>query len=69
MNKYMIVTPAYGRKYKTLADAKTDWYEGLDFRVGLDGPYCSQRDENEIRAEGFIGVQLYTTGVLETFNG
>lgn len=37
------VTGAYGRKYKTLEDARNDWKAGKDFKI-WDGPYCSATD-------------------------
>lgn len=68
-DKYLSVTPAYGRKYNNLADARTDWYEGLDFRIELNGPYLSQRDEDLIKADGYRGVYLSGVGILEAYNG
>lgn len=68
-DNYLVVEPAYGRGYDNLADARTDWYEGLDFRVFADGPYLSQRDEDLIRADGYRGVYLVGVGILEGYNG
>ena len=31
MSKYITVTPAYGRDYKSAKAAKTDWNAGKDF--------------------------------------
>lgn len=41
------VSPAYGRDYKSAAQAKTDFLEGKDFKletIGLGGTYCSVCD-------------------------
>lgn len=48
----MIVTPAYGRDYKSAKSAKADWKEGKDFIVQdffspWDGKPCSIRDTKE----------------------
>jgi hypothetical protein len=43
------LVPAYGRDYKTAAEALSDWARGLDFKI-MDisspyyGAYCSCRD-------------------------
>lgn len=38
------VTPAYGRDYKSKAQALADWFAGKDFVLGLTGQYISKRD-------------------------
>ena len=37
------VIGAYGRNYKSVNQALTDWNNGKDFQV-YNGPYCSKRD-------------------------
>lgn len=39
----VLLTPAYGRVYKTLDEIKEDFYGGKDFKIHK-GPYCSERD-------------------------
>lgn len=39
----IILLPAYGRKYHSLADAMLDWLNGKDFKIE-NGPYCSVRN-------------------------
>jgi len=44
---YHIVSPAYGRDYKTSDAALADWFGGKDFvyeSLGGGGRYCSKRD-------------------------
>ena len=43
---YTVISPAYGRDYKSKAAAIDDFNKGLDFRYhGFDGgAYCSIRD-------------------------
>lgn len=38
------VVPAYGRDYKSKAQALADWFAGKDFILGLTGQYISKRD-------------------------
>ena len=50
MTDYYEVAPAYGRSYSTIEQARTDWRNGLDFRVTSSpqlrdiGRYTSKRD-------------------------
>lgn len=39
----IILTPAYGRVYKTQEEMLMDWFAGKDFKI-LNGPYTSARD-------------------------
>lgn len=39
-----ILYPAYGRRYATREQALADFEIGRDFRLGIDGPYCSYRE-------------------------
>lgn len=47
MNWY-VVTPAYGRDYKSSKLALDDWNKGLDFVLQPTGQYCSNRDFRKI---------------------
>jgi hypothetical protein len=40
----MTVIPAYGRDYKSKADALKDWNDGKDFKDAVTGQYLSKRD-------------------------
>jgi hypothetical protein len=46
MEDYMfpVVTPAYGRDYKSARAAIQDWKGEKDFRLQPEGCYCSIRD-------------------------
>jgi hypothetical protein len=47
MSLYGTLTPAYGRDYKTGADAVAAWNDGKDFKINnpeMRGVYCSVRD-------------------------
>jgi hypothetical protein len=39
-----VVTPAYGRDYKSIESASKDWLDGKDFQLQPQGVYCSIRD-------------------------
>lgn len=39
-----VLTPAYGRNYKTAAEAQKDFTDGKDWKFALTGQYCSIRD-------------------------
>uniref|UniRef100_A0A6M3KYX3 Uncharacterized protein n=2 Tax=viral metagenome TaxID=1070528 RepID=A0A6M3KYX3_9ZZZZ len=43
-----VVSPAYGRDYKSDEEAEKDWRKGKDFVhrtiIGHSGTYCSTRD-------------------------
>jgi hypothetical protein len=51
MNYPLVLLPAFGRKYETVEDAETDYYQGKDFIINATGQYCSCRD--------FIGREVY----------
>lgn len=51
----LVITGAYGRKYKTLEDAKADWDSGKDFKI-MHGPYCSIRDTELFKSMGHAVV-------------
>jgi hypothetical protein len=47
MIKYHVVSPAYGRDYKSEVGARNDWLAGKDFvyeNIEGNGRYCSKRD-------------------------
>ena len=47
----ILIVGAYGRKYKSLDEAKADWEAGKDFRI-VRGPYCSIRDTELFKSMG-----------------
>jgi hypothetical protein len=44
MSKYVTVTPAYGRDYKSQREIKKDWNDGKDFILQPDGCYISKKE-------------------------
>jgi hypothetical protein len=55
----LMVVGAYGRNYKTFAEALVDWHAGKDFRI-VNGPYCSIAEVGIMKDRGvrhltFIG--------------
>jgi hypothetical protein len=40
---YLVLIPAYGRRYKDKDSMLADWQNGKDFKI-VGGPYCSIRD-------------------------
>ena len=54
------VLAAYGRNYKSVNEALTDWNNGLDFKIRC-GPYCSKRDFTILDSVYFIinGGELF----------
>jgi hypothetical protein len=61
---YLTLIPAYGRIHSSRAQAQTDWNTGADFRIcGLaarNGTYCSVRDAQALREQGFTHVELHS---------
>ena len=51
----ILIVGAYGRKYKSLDEAKADWEAGKDFRI-VRGPYCSIRDTELFKSMGHAVV-------------
>ena len=45
----LTLQPAYGRVYQSSQRAVQDWTAGRDFKVAGGGPYCSVRDEQNLR--------------------
>lgn len=57
----LMLGPAYGRGYKTAAEARAHWTEGKDFRIlaGEDyGRYCSSRDTKTLIDDGYVHVSI-----------
>lgn len=54
----LYLMPAYGRRYFTASAALKAWDEGRDFLVIHSGPYCSKRDLDKIRFDGFHRIIL-----------
>ena len=47
MKAYLMVHPAYGRRYKTILEMVQDFLKGKDFSCSTQGgPYTSVRDFN-----------------------
>lgn len=58
----LILYPAYGRKYRTIAEIVTAWHAGRDFKVhgpGKAGLYASIKDCNAMRAQGVDAVVIF----------
>ena len=58
---HITLTPAYGRNYKTAADASAAWAEGKDFAIatpGIPGRYCGINDKKHLLADGFTAVRI-----------
>ena len=51
----ILIVGAYGRKYKSLDEAKADWEAGKDFRI-VRGPYRSIRDTELFKSMGYAVV-------------
>jgi hypothetical protein len=67
-NRFLCVYPAYGRDYKTDADAVSAWNDGKDFaQMDLPGTYLSKRDAVELEQLGFLGVRIYYNRDNPTF--
>ena len=65
MSDALSVTPAYGRTYKTTADAEKAFHDGKDFQIWKDGPYMSIRDAKRIKADGYTEIHVYTDRSLQ----
>lgn len=59
--EWLMVRPAYGRRYLTNEAMRADWDSGKDFQISLGGPYISCRDVTkntmDIRSE-YVGIQI-----------
>jgi hypothetical protein len=42
------VTPAFGRDYRSKAQALADWFAGKDFILAMTGQYISKRDAHDL---------------------
>lgn len=56
---YATLVPAYGRRVTSGKAAKADWLDGKDFRFH-SGQYCSVRDAEILKRNGFTHVELAT---------
>lgn len=52
------LTPAFGRDYTSAGAAAAHWAAGKDFRIGIDGPYCSIRDASALHAQGVRTIRI-----------
>ncbi len=50
----LTLRPAYGRKYKTMQEALTDWNNGKDFFITETNCYCSIRDSLMFRRQMYL---------------
>ena len=51
--------PAYGRTYSDTNAMEQAWLNGSDFKVRGGGPYCSIRDVDQLKSDGYQLVRLY----------
>ena len=56
--KMLELIPAYGRRYQDTCYMEQDWQNGKDFKVS-GGPYCSIRDIEAIKNDGYDLIRLY----------
>jgi hypothetical protein len=54
----LLLEGAYGRTYAQPEQALADWNAGKDFRI-VHGPYCSVRDLEAIKAEGYTSLHFF----------
>ena len=54
----MFLRPAYGRSYQSQQAAVKDWNNGADFKI-INGPYCSSRDVNLMKSQGYRYVVIF----------
>ena len=55
---HVTVTPAYGRDYKTQKAVVRDWEFGLDFQLQPAGCYCSIRDVDALKDDGYTHIHI-----------
>lgn len=67
MNNLLHIIPAYGRVYSTTNAAVQDWIAGKDFKIRDGGPYCSIRDSDALKREGYSMVRIYPSMLSEYF--
>lgn len=53
----LLLLPAYGRSYTTIAQMRGDWEAGRDFKIHR-GPYTSIRDIAEMQRQGIAAIVL-----------
>lgn len=56
--KVLVITPRYGRDYKSKAKAFEAWEMGKDFTHGLTGVAVSIGDMGFIRGNGYTHVRI-----------
>lgn len=61
------IIPAYGRVYQTTDAAVQDWLAGKDFKIRGDGPYCSVRDTETLKQDGYKLVRIYPNMLHQYF--
>lgn len=54
--RYITVTPAYGRDYKSSRDALADWHAGKDFEI-QDYQYSGYVNKNCVPPEWVITIR------------
>lgn len=71
MKTFLVVTLAqFSKAWKelpvsTLGDMKLAWDKGYDFKIS-GGPYCSNRDIDQMKQDGIEGVIIkHTTGTIQ----
>lgn len=53
----LLIAPAYGRQYRSHAEARAAWDAGKDFKI-VGGPYCSIRDTKTMLEMGHTRVTI-----------
>ncbi len=66
MEKYIEVVPAYGRRFKTLKEAKASWVEGMDFNIPATGQYVNkfEAERYDLNVVTRYGIYLEKVGTL-----
>lgn len=58
---HLTVTPAYGRDYKTVEEARSAWLNGQDFTIatpGYTGRYVGIGDKRFLLDDGYKSVRI-----------
>lgn len=69
MNNPLVLTPAYGKTYKTSQDLLKAWSDGKDFKIFPRGPYTSCRDTNYIKTMGHDYIRFVTPNEMVGYDG
>ena len=60
--KHLVITPAYGRDYKSKTEAVDAWRSGKDFVVqglsGYAGCYVGKGESSTLKQDGYSGVMI-----------